>query len=189
MRGLAIGVLIGTLAAAAAGRAAADDGYVVALNCGEVPARAAVDLVLPDNASDFVALGDAIAQALARAGHPVAPGAPLRASFEVEVHSGTGIGGGSAVDQADVESYRQGQDRVRVPLWTGQLRGGGAALRDDAVRLTVMIHDKANGRCLWQGEANHDLRGIDSWTVARKLVPHLVPRVGERVDRKDVVLD
>ncbi|MGE3931683.1 MAG: hypothetical protein AB7F67_00460 [Rhodospirillaceae bacterium] len=189
MRALSIALLIGLVMAAVAARAGAEDGYVVAINCGVVPAGAPIDLVLPDNAPEYVDLAAAIGEALTRAGHQVAPVAGLRAGFEVSVNNGTGLRGGQAVDPADVESYREGQERVRVPLWTGPSGRGGAAARDDTVRLTVMIHDKANGRCLWQGEANHDLRGIDSWTVARKLVPFLVPRVGERVDRTPVALD
>ncbi|MBM3487412.1 MAG: hypothetical protein FJX67_12395 [Alphaproteobacteria bacterium] len=178
------------LAIGAGGAAAKDEGYIVALNCGLVPAAAAVEVVPPDNAREILDVNRAVADALGRAGHPVVERGRVRVTFEIETRRDSGPARGQGVDQADIETYREGQERVRVPVWTGDVRTVFPGIRapaqarpTDAVRFTLYVHDRDDGKCLWQGEAVHHLRGLEAWEMAIKLVPRLVPHVGKRVDQ------
>ena len=166
---------------------AAGDGYVVALNCGEMPMDAALQVVAPDDAPGTAAVTEAIEDALEDAGYALDPAGALRVGFDVASRSDAPGRGPADGDPADSERYGEGQDRVRVPLYSSDRRAAATPVGE--VELTVTVHAKADGHCLWQGRAVYGLRGADPNELARRLVPFLVPHVGERVDLKPIELE
>ena len=188
-RGAILAAVLAIGSAAAGDAAAKGEGYIVALNCGIVPDKAAVEIVPPDNAREILDVHRAVADAFGRAGYPVVERGRLRVTFEIETRRDSGQARGQGVDAADIETYREGQERVRVPVWTGDVRSVFPGIRapmqarpTDEVRFTLYVHDREDGKCLWQGEAVHPLRGGEPWEMAIKLAPRLVPHVGKRVD-------
>ena len=44
---------------------------------------------------------------------------------------------------------------------------------------SMLVHDKSNGHCLWQGEARHPVEGADERDTARRLVPIVLGHLGK----------
>jgi hypothetical protein len=191
---LAAGML--ALAAFEPARAADEetgDGVLIAFACGVVPRNVPVEVQPPDDTPAQTALRDVVVAELRRSGIAVAAGAPVRVTFE----------GGMERDLASRGVPRYGEitghnDRfeLRFRLWSSSEDSVIGGRRDEAdrpqanrYRLGIFINDRTNGRCLWQGEALHDVEGADETVTARRMVPVLLRHLGQTVRQRAFTLD
>lgn len=159
-------------------------GQLVAFACGTMPEQAQLDVQLFDDTPREKALRDTIEGELTRDGYTVAAVGNIRVTFEGAM-------------ERDLDPSREGylgqlrstnrETEFRLNMWSssgnsvigGVQRPGSAA--PSFYKLTVFAHDKANGRCLWQGEARHPMEGNNEADIARRLVPVVLRHFGQTV--------
>jgi hypothetical protein len=188
-------MMVAALCALGGGALAAEGegpGSLVAFACGTLPERSRVDVQLLDDTPSVVALRDAISRELARDGYTVAADGNVRVTFE-------------GVIERDRDPTREGYlgqlrstnraTEFTLNMWSssgdsvigGVQRPGAAGA--SIYRLTVFVHDKTNGHCLWQGEARHPLEGNNELDTARRLVPVALRHLGHTVQPTAFALD
>src|SRR5262249_54435630 len=87
------------------------------------------------------------------------------------------------------------ETEFRLNMWSssgdsvigGVQRPGASA--PSVYHLSVFVHDKTNGHCLWQGEARHPLEGSTEADVARRLVPVTLRYLGKTTQPTAFSLD
>ncbi len=160
-------------------------GVMVAFSCGTLPAQAAIEVEALDDTPSQMALRKAIADDLARRGYRVADGAPLTLTFEGGLSRERREQG-----QHSVGSLQSNNDvtEFRLNMWSSQGDSVFGGLKDfiapndpNLYRLAIFVHDRSDGKCLWQGEARHDVVRNDANGTAEKLVPVLLRRLGKTV--------
>jgi hypothetical protein len=169
-------------------------GQIVAFACGTVPERARIDVQTFDDAPAEAALREAIARELGRKGYTVAVDAPLRLTFDGGIERAL-----DARREARLGELQKSNNEVtmRLNMWSssgdsvlgGVKRAGPSGSDPSVYRLLVFVHDKANGRCLWQGEAAHPVEGQNEDVTARRLVPVALRRLGQTVQPTPFAFD
>ncbi len=158
-------------------------GMVVAFACGTVAPGAAFDVEALDDTPAQTKLRDTIAADLARRGYRVASGAPLTLTFEGGISR-------TRVEQGrhTVGSLNSNNDvtEFRLNMWSSEKDSVFGGLKDfipgndpNLYRLAIFVHDRADGKCMWQGEARHAVVGNNAAATARKLVPVVLRRLGK----------
>ena len=193
---LCLAAVCAVLALAPAARAAEGEGpgQIVAFACGSVPPRGGIDVQVFDDAPVELALRDAIARELGRMGYTVAADAPLRLTFEGGMEREL-----DARREARLGELQKSNNELtmRLNMWSssgdsviGGVRRADPSGTDPSVyRLAVFVHDKANGRCLWQGAAAHPVEGQNEEVTARRLVPVALRRLGQTVQPTPFAFD
>lgn len=160
-------------------------GVVVAFACGTLAPGASIDVEALDDTRAQLALQKTIAAELVRRGYRVADGADFTLTFE----------GGLTrtrpeIGQHAVGSLQSNNDvtEFRLNMWSSEGDSVFGGLKDfipendpNLYRLAIFVHDRSNGRCLWQGEARHDVVDNDAAATARKMVPVVLRRLGKTV--------
>lgn len=165
--------------------AAAGAGRVVAFACGAFQPNSPIEVEALDDTPSQLALRKAIARALAQRGFTVTADAKQRLTFEDGMSRDLTGSGRRPLGELDANNDTA---TFRLNMWSSQgnsVLGGGntdvPAGQANEYRLSLFVHDRSNGRCLWQGEARHAVVGNDGLATARKLVPVLLDRLGRTV--------
>lgn len=188
------------LAASATARDA--PGRLSSYFCGTMPANLSVEVVLLDNADANLRIKNAFVDRLRRQGVAVQPGAALTLTLEIAAVREFEERGKEEslielrVGQANRELGQQGDVDLRGSVWSssqdslvGGRRKGPASLAVNRVRLTASLNRRADGHCLWQGEAIHELNGREVEPVAMALVPSLVGAFGKTVPPRPISIE
>lgn len=198
----ALAVLIGITAPASGqdtDRAAAPAGAQAVLNafaCGALPVDYGLDVLVADDSKPMLRLRDALLKALAARGVRVSPNSPLQITLKLDTVS----------VRVEYEERTEGPARRREGEVGGRLSGGGGATPEtlpplperhtvpresarEEVHLTLQVHDKANGTCVWQGDAAFRRDGRDEWPIAEALIPKLVATLGKTVRSRPVPIE
>jgi hypothetical protein len=168
-------------------------GQLVALACGVVPPKARLDVQLSDDTPREKALREAIAAALKGDGFAVATDAPVRVTFEAQINRVLDPTRKGYIGKVDATNRAQ---EFQLNLWSSEgdsVLGGvqrpAGSTGPNVNHLTVFVHDKANGRCLWQGEATHPMEGPNEVEALRRLVPVVLKHFGKTVPLTAFSLD
>lgn len=169
-------------------------GRLSAYYCGSMPSDYSVDVVLLDNKDENLLIKDAFVSGLTRRGVTVREGAPLILTLEIapvrEFEQSDGRRGiiEMRVGQPDYDLDQQGDVDVRGSVWSntrdslvGGRRGGPSELAVNRLRMVAALNSRVDGRCLWQGEATHELGNREVPELALALVPPLVGAFGKSV--------
>ena len=161
------------------------DGQVVSFACGVLAPKSHVDVQAFDDTARDKALRDAIAAQLNRAGYVVAPDATVRVTFEAEIERERDPGRQGYIGK--LKSTNRDTE-FQLNLWSSQgdsVLGGvarpGGGTGPNTTHLTIYVHDKTNGKCLWQGEARHPMEGANEAEAARRLVPVVLGHFGKTI--------
>jgi hypothetical protein len=186
---------------AAAATAQEAPGRLSSYFCGTMPANMSVEVVLLDNSDANLRIKDAFVDRLRRRGVAVQPGAALTLTLEIAAVREFEERGKEEslielrVGQANRELGQQGDVDLRGSVWSnsqdslvGGRRKGPASLAVNRVRLTASLNRRADGFCLWQGEAIHELDGQELEPVAMGLVPALVDAFGKTVTPRPITI-
>jgi hypothetical protein len=168
-------------------------GQLTSFACGVVAPKSRIDVQLMDDTPRDKAVRDAIAAELGREGYIIAADAPIRVTFEAEI--------ARTLDQT-----RQGylgklnstnrDTEFQLNLWSSKgdsVLGGVQRPNDNSgpnmIHLTIFAHDKANGRCLWQGEATHPMEGTSVPDAVKRILPAVLKHFGQTVGATAFSLD
>ncbi|MEE8333367.1 MAG: hypothetical protein V3R85_05925 [Alphaproteobacteria bacterium] len=179
------------------------EGRVNAIVCGDVPATLVLDVVLLDNADANLPVKDSFVATLRGRGVRIAPGASLVLTLGIEtVREAVNVKPPDLVDvqvgQANEDSARtepgdtsigeQGMTKVRANIWSNRrdsVLGGRRRVVEgqmvDQVKLSASLNRRADGRCLWQGDAVQELNGANAARAARTLAPFLAHSLGKSI--------
>jgi hypothetical protein len=168
-------------------------GQLVAFACGVVPAQARLDVQLSDDTPREKALRDSVAAALKGEGYALAADAPVRVTFEAALARELDPARQGYLGKLDSTNRRT---EFQLNLWSSQgdsVLGGvqrpAGSTGPNVNHLTVFVHDKTNGRCLWQGEAMHPMEGANEVEALRRLVPVVLRHFGKTVPQTAFSLD
>lgn len=198
IRGFAILLLNATLMASAMSSHAADaqPGSLTAFACGKLPSPLSVEIDAQDDSRQALQLKNALIKALTDRQARIADNAPLKISLHVEtVREGARYKGR---DLGEFSSGNRADDRTkfRMNLWSNRkdsvIGGRKDALLSrglDELHVAIEIHDKSNGRCVWQGQARLDLDGQDEYATARRIIPILTNNLGKTIRSAPLELD
>jgi hypothetical protein len=174
--------------AACSGAAAAEDegaGHLVAFACGVLPAKTKVDVQMMDDTPREKAMRDAIAAQLRAGGYAVAADAPVRVTFEAEIERERDPARQGYLGKLDSTNRRT---EFELNLWSSQgdsVLGGiqrpAGSAGPNVSHIIVSANDKANGKCLWRGEATHPMDGSDEVEAFRRIIPIVVRHMGQTV--------
>lgn len=179
------------------------EGRVNAIVCGDIPATMVLDVVLLDNADANLPVKDSFVATLRRQGVRIASGAALVLTLGIEtvretvsikppdlieVQVGQANKDAARVAPGDTSIGEQGLTRVRANIWSNRrdsVLGGRRRVVEgemiDQVKLSASLNRRADGRCLWQGDAVQELNGADAARAARRLAPLLAGLLGKPV--------
>lgn len=188
---VAAAAMLVCLGPALAQKPPAPRGYVTTFACGE--GDQGLDRLevksLGDTPTDL-AVRDRFLAALKKAGRTVAAGAPsvlsIETATEVELPKTKG---------RDLGELRSNNDQTefRVNVWSttrdsliGGRKDGDLPKPDRHFRVSATIHDKATGRCLWQGDAIYAMDDAGPAPLADIMARHLVAAIGQPPGRKPI---
>jgi len=179
------------------------EGRVNAVVCGKLPATIVLDVVLLDNADANLPVKDSFVATLKRRGVRIAPGAALVLTLGIEtVREAVSVKPPDLIDvqvgQANEDAARiqpgdnsigdQGLTKVRANIWSNRrdsVLGGRRRVVEgqmvDQVKLRASLNRRADGRCLWQGDALQELNGANAARAALSLAPFLAGALGKPV--------
>ncbi len=179
-----------------AGPAAAQEapGRLSSYFCGTMPVNPAVEVVLLDDVDVNLRIRDAFVERLRRKGVVIRDGAALTLTLEIEPVREIEK---SAKDESTIELRvtkpnpnldPQGDVDLQGGVWSnsrnslvGGRHTGPSTLAINRVRLAASLNRRADGFCLWQGEAVYELGDEELEPVAMALVPELVGAFGKAV--------
>ena len=184
--------------------AATEHSYITAFSCTRLPAPLTVEVVTFDDSDPALKLHGALLRELRDRRIAVDPKAALRLSIDMHVSFERArqrrpdlVTLSRREPEFERSTLHEGfETRAEVNVWSSRsdsLVGGrrptviGKNL--EQLRVVLAVHDKANGRCLWQGEAVRDLDGRDRWAEAARVLPALVRSIGTAAARKPLVVD
>ncbi len=179
------------------------EGRVNAIICGDIPATMVLDVVLLDNADANLPVKDSFVATLRDRGVKISPGANLVLTLGIEtvreavsvkppdmieVRVGQANEDAARIEPGDTSVGEQGLTRVRANIWSNRrdsVLGGRRRVVEgemiDQVKLSASLNRRADGRCLWQGDAVQELNGADAARAARMLAPLLAGSLGKSV--------
>lgn len=168
-------------------------GQVVAFACGVVPTKARVDVQVMDDTPREKALRDSIAATLRGEGYALAPDAPVRVTFEAGIARTLDPIRKGYIGKVDATNRVQ---EFQLNLWSSEgdsVLGGvqrpAGTTGPNVNHLTIFVHEKSTGRCLWQGEATHPMEGGNEVEATRRLVPVVLKYFGKTVSLTAFSLD
>ncbi len=194
---LALPCLIALIAlsfGANAGPGAIATGHINSTACGKLPSPLSVAVRLADDTEANMELREVLLRRLEDAGVTVADDAPATLNIEVVRSSQATIHKGP--DLGEFSDGTGQHTRFRMNVWSSQADSIMGGRRDrilsrsfDRLRIAIYINSRADGRCLWQGEAVHDLGGADARFVSERMIPALVDSLGTSVAGKPFQTD
>jgi hypothetical protein len=162
------------------------EGMLVAFACGTMDRQAAIDVEALDDTPAQMTLRKVIADELARHGFRVAGDARQRLTFEGGISREFTEQGRHTVGELqsnnDITEFRLNMWSSRGDSVLGGVQDFIPANDPNQYRLTIFVHDRSNGKCLWQGEARHTVADHDAPGTARRLVPMLLDDLGKTVN-------
>ena len=196
-------ILALTTSAGAHGQSAkAVTSRINAYSCEALPDPLHVDIQVLDDSERNVALGKLFAKALQDRGVIVSNSAPTTAMLEVRtVRDFQGSPKASIFESGKDREITRNEQEAAVSVQgnifsnrEGSLLGGPkdppTKFSLNQLGISVTLNRRADGRCLWQGEVLHDLRGQeDPDQLARKLIPILARAVGKSVRNRTVTVN
>ncbi len=174
--------------------AAGAQGSLQSFRCGEIPPGSALDVQTLQDTPEMLKLGDAVAETLRRDGFGISDDAPLRLIIDradplvprpdrpIGPPNGEGVERGT---RGDIEALGDQLDTLRRQESAKRNISRGA----DDIRITMIVNEKAGGRCLWQGEVRHP-RGADEdyWKIAERAAVRLAGSLGKQLDNAPFTL-
>ena len=164
-------------------------------NCKPVPTAASVDVVAEnDSALDRSVLNDFVT-ALGAKGLPSRMPGALRVLYRSEIQQLKDVKTKVPLVESHSTSW-QGRE-VFVHLWRSNedsVLGGKRGERPHQnyatyLRLVVEVSDNRDGSCIWRGRAISRLEGWRKADLMKRLIPPLIDRFGQTVERVDIVLE
>ncbi len=195
---LIVAAVIVAAAAAPAAAQATDEpaGRVTAFACESLPSPLKIDIEVPDASAQADRLRRVLVRSLAARRAIVTPGAPFRLNLyvglvrEPEIRKGRDLGRFSRGNANDERT------QFRINLWSNRRDSIFGGRRDellsvavDKVHVEITLDSRADGRCVWQGEAVYRLDGRDEWAAAEQIIPMLVDRLGRSARAEPIELD
>lgn len=172
-----------------------------AFACETLPDPLQIDVQVLDDSKQNLTYAGQFANALQARGITVARTAPTTAILEVKtVREFQAAPKGTLFDKRSdpASTGISGESDISVPgnIWSnrassifGGPKGPSDKLAVNQLRLSVTLNRRADGHCLWQGEALHELHGDDNPdAVAEKLIPALVRSLGQTVRNKTLTV-
>jgi hypothetical protein len=174
------------------------DSRLNAFACEVLPTPLRVDVQILDNAERHVRFRDTFVARLRKAGVEVAGNAPHILTLEVRkvVEFERREGGEFFELRAGQENENIGRDGdlfMRGNVWSNQsdsVLGGRkrdpGQLSTDQLQVNASVNRRDDGRCLWQGEIRHDLKGEDADDTAHQMLPILADALGKTVRNRAI---
>lgn len=179
-----------------------DDAVLTAYAYAAYPSGAPVRLDPRNDAGDDPALLPGFARALERRGHRVDPAAALVLSFDLVPDDDVALPGrgpagetlvmplGAPGARVELGSDASLHFRLSVPLGqAGDARGRPAAGDAALYRLSVELDDRRAGRRIWSADLLFAADRRGHLGVAQAMVPVLLDRLGQTVDRLGITFE
>lgn len=186
------------LAAVPAAGQAADGrvGRVTAFACEALPSPLNVDVEVPDASPHAARLRRALVRSLGARQAIVSAGAPLRLSLYVGSVREAATRKGRDLGQFSRGNASDERTQFRINLWSNRRDSVIGGRRDevlsaavDELHVEITLDNRANGQCVWQGEAVLRLDGRDELAAAEQLIPLLIERLGRSASAEPIELD
>ncbi len=167
-------------------------GTMSALACTAMPAALRVAVEAQEDSAGFRRLKQVFIAGLRQRKAVIDAAARLRASLYVEaMREGTLPWAGR--EPHPVRNVNPASRSAFVDLWSNKRSSvfGGPRRRTlsvDRIQVSILIHDSANGRCVWQGEAVHATGGREEIDIAEQLIAALSRHIGATVRARPVRL-
>jgi hypothetical protein len=169
-----------------------------AFACGTLPSPLRVDVQMLDNAERYVRFRKQFVEALRARGGAAVEGAETILTLDVRTEREfQRRSGGELLElragQENKDIGAEGDVFFRGNIWSstsdsvlgGRKRDLGR-LSLNQLQVTATVNDRANGRCLWQGEILHNLQGEDPDAAAARILPILAGAIGKTVRNQPV---
>ena len=189
-------VLIATAIPAAGQGVEKPAGRVTSFACVALPSPLNISVETPDAAAQTDRLRRVLVKSLGTRQAVVSPGAPLKLSLYVGLVRGPEIGEGSELDLIDSDDESDENIQIRVDLWSNRRNSVIGGRRDlnptvdvEKLRIEITLDSRANGRCVWQGNAEYRLDGRDETATAEKMIPLLIERLGRSAKAEPITLE
>ena len=170
----------------------APGGTLSAFACASLPASPSVAIEAQDDSAAFKRLKDVFVAQLKARKLRIAATAALKASLYIESKRETTVQDTGRTAHP-VRRLNPASRRAFFDLWSNKrdsIIGGKRprALSVDEIRVSILIHDGSNGRCVWQGEAVHAIGARDELEIAEQLIGALAVHIGRSVRAQPVRL-
>lgn len=161
--------------------AAADDevraiGTMDATVFRAVPANAPVAIRPPDGSSDSRAIAAALADGLARLGHPTDPGALLQLTFRISDLPGVAVARPPGIELRGALGA-EGNEDAEVVLRMQMLDRPNANPRTRTRLIVIELADRA-GHAHWEARVEASAAADDDVLLAEALAPHILRHIG-----------
>lgn len=185
------------LTGVSAARATADGaGLLSAYACGKLPIPLRVEVEAQDDSRKFMELKKVLIDALSARKTGIAANAPLKLSLFVETLRETERRKGRDLGQFSTGNRNDERTKFRMNLWSNRQDSVIGGRKDevlsqavDELYVGITVNDKANGRCVWQGEAKLNLDGRDEFATAQKMIPLLAKEMGRTIRSQPIFID
>lgn len=170
----------------------ASDGTLSAFACASLPANPRVAIEAQDDSAAFKRLKQAFVAELKARRVRIAATATLTASLYVESRRESSARHTERTTHP-VRPLSSPSRRAFVDLWSNKRDSviGGKRPRSlsiDEIQVSILIHDRSNGQCVWQGEAVHAIGERDEIDIAEQLIEALAGHIGRSVPARPVRL-
>lgn len=162
-------------------------GFLKSYACADFPARLSVDVQVLDDTAPVLRVRDAVLNRLSARGIAVSTDAPFRLLIDPDNLPDKPPSAVRDLTRLDKRDQTTLGPQTELGEQLDELRERGSRTRnvtpsDDTVRVEITINAKADGRCIWLGEARYDASGRDRWDVAVDIAPFLVDAIGKALD-------
>ncbi len=167
-------------------------GTLTGFSCASLPAAPRVAVEAQEDSAAFRRLKQVFISGLRQRKAVVVDAAPLRASLYVDSMRENNAPLTGRVPHP-VRNLNPPSRSAFIELWSNKRTSvfGGRRSRSlsvDQIQVSILIHDSASGRCVWQGEAVHAIGDHDELDIAEQLVAALSRQIGVTVRAKPVRL-
>lgn len=164
-------------------------GIVSTVAFGEVPPERPI-AVTPFGDDDLsMRVKARFEEALRQAGRSVAEAAPLTLSFETRLIQGRfsraeGNMGRFEADTGGMELNLNVWSSSQDSLLGGRQTGTAESRRANLLHMNAVLHDRATGKTLWQGDAYSEMLSSDEARIAASMVAPLAANLGRSVKQQ-----
>ena len=170
-------------------------GRVTAFACEALPSPLKIEVETSDGSPQADRLRRVLVRSLAARQAVVTPGAPLRLNLYVESVHAPEISKRPDLDKISSDNDIDERIRIRVEIWSNSRNSIIGGRRDripaaaDELLVEITLDSRTNGRCVWQGKAVYKLGGRNELSVAEKIIPLLVERLGRSARAEPIEID
>jgi hypothetical protein len=167
---------------------AANPGYLTAFACGKLPSPLKVAIDAEDDTKQSRQLKDVLIKALSARATEIATDAPLTISLYVNTVREVARYKGRDLGELSVGNRNDERTKFRMNLWSNRKDSVIGGRKDtllsqglNELYVAITVHEKSNGKCVWQGEVKLDLDDQDEFSTARRVIPLLTRALGRTI--------